>query len=90
MSCFGGFGVVLLMYAFRSAPSSVLAPFSYFGIINAFILGWIFFGEFPIQKLFPGVILIVVAGLIIIWRERKIYVNKESIKGVSKKTTPSY
>ena len=79
MSFFGGFGVVLLMYAFRNAPSSVLAPFSYFGLINAFVLGWIFFGEFPIRKLFPGVILIIVAGLIIIWRERKIYVNKESI-----------
>ena len=36
MSFFGGFGVVLLMYAFRNAPSSVLAPFSYFGLINAF------------------------------------------------------
>ena len=79
MSFFGGFGVVLLMYAFRNAPSSVLAPFSYFGLLNAFLLGWIFFGEFPIKKLFPGVILIIVAGLIIIWRERKIYVNKESI-----------
>ena len=42
MSFFGGFGVVLLMYAFRNAPSSVLAPFSYFGLINAFLLGWIF------------------------------------------------
>lgn len=72
MSFFGGFGVVFLMFAFRNAPSSVLAPFSYFGLINAFLLGWIFFGEFPIQKLFPGIILIVAAGLIIIWRERKI------------------
>ena len=74
MSFFGGFGVVFLMFAFRNAPSSVLAPFSYFGLINAFLLGWIFFGEFPIQKLFPGIILIVTAGLIIIWRERKIHI----------------
>ena len=74
MSFFGGFGVVFLMFAFRNAPSSVLAPFSYFGLINAFLLGWIFFEEFPIQKLFPGIILIVAAGLIIIWRERKIHI----------------
>lgn len=71
MSFCGGFGVVFWMYAFRNAPSSVLAPFSYFGILNAFLLGWIFFGEFPIQKLFPGVILIVFSGLIIVWREQK-------------------
>ena len=70
MSFFGGFGVVFLMYAFRNAPSSVLAPFSYFGIINAFLFGWLFFGEFPIQKLFPGVLFIVGSGLVIIWREK--------------------
>jgi drug/metabolite transporter (DMT)-like permease len=58
------------MYAFRNAPSSALAPFSYFSLINAFLLGWIFFGEFPINKLFPGIILIVASGLVIIWRER--------------------
>ena len=71
MSCCGGFGVVFWMYAFRNAPSSVLAPFSYFGILNAFLLGWIFFGELPLQKLFPGVLLILFSGLIIVWRERK-------------------
>ena len=70
MSFLGGFGVVFLMYAFRNAPSSMLAPFSYFGILNAFILGWIFFGEFPIEKLFPGVLLIIASGLVIVWRER--------------------
>ena len=70
MSFFGGFGVVFLMYAFRNAPSSALAPFSYFSLINAFLLGWIFFGEFPINKLFPGIIFIVASGLVIIWRER--------------------
>ncbi len=70
MSFFGGFGVVFLMYAFRNAPSSVLAPFSYFGVINAFLLGWIFFREFPIQKLVPGVLFIIISGLIIVWREK--------------------
>ena len=77
MSFFGGFGVVFLMYAFRNAPSSVLAPFSYFGIINAFLLGWIFFGEFPIQKLFPGVLFVVISGLIIVWRERYTKAKKQ-------------
>ena len=71
MSFCGGFGVVFWMYAFRNAPSSVLAPFSYFGILNAFFLGWIFFGEFPVERLFPGVLFIVFSGFIIIWRERQ-------------------
>ena len=70
MSVSGGFGVVFLMYAFRNAPASVLAPFSYFGILTAFGFGWVIFGEFPIEKLFPGVILIVLSGITILWREQ--------------------
>ena len=71
MSLCGGFGVVFLMYAFRQAPASVLAPFSYFGILTAFGLGWIIFDELPIDKLVPGVILIVLSGLTILWREER-------------------
>ncbi|MDB2519373.1 DMT family transporter [Planktomarina temperata] len=71
MSLCGGFGVVFLMYAFRQAPASVLAPFSYFGILIAFGLGWIVFDELPLDKLFPGVILIILSGLTILWREER-------------------
>ena len=71
MSLCGGFGVVFLMYAFRQAPASVLAPFSYFGILTAFSLGWIVFDELPLDKLFPGVILIILSGLTILWREER-------------------
>ena len=71
MSLCGGFGVVFLMYAFRQAPASVLAPFSYFGILTAFGLGWIVFDELPLEKLFPGVILIILSGLTILWREER-------------------
>ena len=71
MSLCGGFGVVFLMYAFRQAPASVLAPFSYFGILTAFGLGWIVFDELPLDKLFPGLILIILSGLTILWREER-------------------
>lgn len=71
MSICGGFGVVFLMYAFRNADAAVLAPFSYFGILTAFCFGWFFFGEFPIDTLFPGILLIIISGLTIIWREQR-------------------
>ncbi|MEP0942786.1 MAG: DMT family transporter [Rhizobiaceae bacterium] len=71
MSICGGFGVVFLMYAFRNAPAAVLAPFSYFGILTAFCFGWVFFGEFPIDTLFPGILFIVLSGLTIVWREQR-------------------
>ncbi|XAT60017.1 EamA family transporter [Rhodobacteraceae bacterium Araon29] len=71
MSICGSFGVIFLMYAFRNAPAAVLAPFNYFGIITAFCFGWFIFGEFPIDTLFPGIFLIVLSGLTILWREHR-------------------
>ena len=71
MSICGSFGVIFLMYAFRNAPAAVLAPFNYFGIITAFCFGWFIFGEFPIDTLFPGIFLIVLSGLTILWREQR-------------------
>jgi len=70
MGLCGGTAVLLLVISFRMTDQSNLAPFSYFGIPMAFIFGWIFFGEAPWRDLFPGSILIVTGGLLVIWRER--------------------
>ncbi|KIN63017.1 Permease of the drug/metabolite transporter (DMT) superfamily [Sulfitobacter noctilucicola] len=72
MGAFGGTAVLLLITAYRTADQSDLAPFSYFGIPIAFFLGWLFYGEAPWAELFPGALLIVAGGLIIIWRERQL------------------
>ena len=71
MGCSGGTGVLLLIMAYRMVQPSVIAPFEYSGILFAFALGWIFFDEAPFDRLFPGVLLIVGAGLLIVWRERR-------------------
>lgn len=70
MGTVGGFAVLLLITAYRMAEPSLLSPFEYFGIPFSFILGWIFFAEAPVDALFPGVLFIVGAGLLTIWRER--------------------
>lgn len=69
MATAGGIAVLLLMFAYRIAASAVLAPFGYLGILTALGFGWLFFREAPIDTLFPGAILIVGAGVLIIWRE---------------------
>ena len=71
MSILGGIGVLFLMLAYRMVAPSVLAPFVYFGILSSFLFGWAFFGEFPIETLFPGVLLIVGSGALIVWRETR-------------------
>ncbi len=72
MGLFGGTGVLCLMVAVRLVTPSVLAPFNYFGILSAFTLGWLVFGEAPVDKLFPGVLLIVAGGVLIVLRERRL------------------
>ena len=76
----GGFASILFSYAYRLVSPSTLAPFEYLGIPSSFLLGWVFFSEAPISQLFPGVIGIVLAGLIIIWREKKLSIKDETSK----------
>ena len=70
MGCCGGSAVLLYVVSYRMTDQSNLAPFSYFGIPIAFVLGWAFFGETPWAALFPGGMLIIFGGLLIFWRER--------------------
>lgn len=72
MGCVGGCAVLLLITAYRMWEPSSLSPFEYFGIPFSFILGYLFFDEAPIERLFPGVLLIVGAGLLVVWREKQL------------------
>ena len=71
MGAFGGAAVLCWVIAHRKTEQSNLAPFNYFGIPLAFALGWIFFGEVPIDDIFPGALLIAAGGLMILWREHR-------------------
>lgn len=72
MGLFGGSAVLCMVIAYRMTEPGNLAPFAYFGIPTAFTLGWLFFEEAPFGDLFPGAILIVAGGLMILWRERRL------------------
>ena len=68
----GGVGVLCLIMSYRLVSPSSLSVFEYFGIPISFAIGWLFFNEAPISTLFPGVLLLFGAGLLIIFRERKL------------------
>tara|TARA_B100001057_G_scaffold335053_1_gene335689 strand:+ start:883 stop:1758 length:876 start_codon:yes stop_codon:yes gene_type:complete len=80
---FGGTATVLFIYAYRMVHPSKLAAFEYLGIPSSFVLGWIFFSEAPLDQLFPGIIGIVAAGFIVIWRDRKLSRELESVKKIN-------
>jgi drug/metabolite transporter (DMT)-like permease len=79
MGAIGGSGVLFLIVSFRMTEPSNLAPFNYFGIPFAVVLGWVFFGEIPFDRLFPGVILIIAGGLIIVWREQRLRRQRRAV-----------
>jgi drug/metabolite transporter (DMT)-like permease len=67
---FAGIGQLALFEGMRQAPVSVLAPFEYTSLVWAFGLGYLIWGDVPKINTFIGAILILSAGLIIIFSER--------------------
>ncbi len=71
MGMVGGCAVFCLVAAYRLTRPGNLSPFEYFGIPFSFVIGWLWFDEAPFGRLFPGALLIVAGGLLIVWRERR-------------------
>ncbi len=68
----GGLGQILLTSSYRHADASVVAPFDYASILFAIVIGWWVFDEVPTGAVLGGAALVVAAGVLIIWRERKL------------------
>jgi drug/metabolite transporter (DMT)-like permease len=60
---------VMVAQALRLAPAAVVSPFNYTLIVWAGIFGWLFFGEWPSPMMILGAVVIVAAGLYLLWRE---------------------
>jgi drug/metabolite transporter (DMT)-like permease len=68
----GGLGQILLTSSYREADASLVAPFDYASMIFALGIGYFVFAEVPTWPMLGGAALIVIAGIIIILRERKL------------------
>lgn len=68
----GGVGQILLTSAYRYADASLIAPFEYASMLLALLIGWFFFGEAPTVVMLIGAALVITAGILIIWRERQL------------------
>ena len=68
----GGIGQILVTSSYRFAPASVLAPFDYSTMIFAVIAGYLLFAEVPTSATIWGSAVVMVAGALIIWRERQL------------------
>ena len=67
----GGLGHLFLIRAFRCAPASVVAPFSYSSLLWATLFGFVIWGDWPDLWTWAGAALIIGSGLYIFSRERR-------------------
>ncbi|MEM9318859.1 MAG: DMT family transporter [Pseudomonadota bacterium] len=68
----GGFGQILLTSSYRHADASLIAPFDYTSMLLAIAVGYLIFNEVPSLQMLIGASIIIAAGVAIIWRERKL------------------
>ena len=72
----GGVGQILLTSSYREADASLVAPFDYASMIFALAIGYFIFAEVPTWTMLGGAALIVTAGILIIWREHKLGIER--------------
>ena len=68
----GGVGQILLTTSYRNTDASLIAPFEYTSMLLAIIVGYTVFGEEPGATTLAGGAMIVISGILIIWRERQL------------------
>lgn len=67
---FGGLAQIFITSAYRFADASVIAPFDYASMLFAIVIGYVIFDEVPTGPMLLGAALVILAGIIIILRER--------------------
>jgi drug/metabolite transporter (DMT)-like permease len=72
MGIAGGMGQIAITESYRHAPASVVAPFAYTAMLWSLAIGFLAFSEVPQGIVLAGAAIVVAAGLVVIWRERKL------------------
>ncbi|MDA3858626.1 MAG: DMT family transporter [Roseovarius sp.] len=72
----GGLGQIFLTSSYRFADASVVAPFDYASILFALSIGYFVFDEVPTGAMLSGAALVILAGCLIILRERQLGIRR--------------
>ncbi len=79
----GGVAQIMITSSFRFGPVSMLAPFDYASMIFATLIGWLVFSEIPTPAILIGAGLVMTGGVLIIWRERQLGLDRSKSKASS-------
>ncbi len=79
----GGIAQILVTASYRFGGASMLAPFDYASLIFAAIIGYFVFAEVPTVNMVAGAALVVLGGILIIWRERQLGMDRRKARAVT-------
>ena len=79
----GGVGQVLMTESYRHAEASTVAPFEYTSLILGIVVGYLAFGDVPTPYTIVGGLIVVGAGLFIIWRESQLGLERGKARKVA-------
>lgn len=78
----GGVGQLLMTEAYRHAQLSTVAPFEYTSMILAIAVGYFVFADMPTIHMLVGGLIVVGAGIFIIWREQRLGLERSAARQV--------
>lgn len=76
----GGIAQLLMTEGYRHASVSTVAPFEYTSLILGIAVGYLAFGDVPTIHMIVGGLIVVGAGLFIIWRERQLGIERAAAR----------
>ena len=87
---FGGLGQGFLTQSYRFGDASLIAPFDYTSMLWALIVSVLVFATWPTPIVLIGAGIVIAAGLFVIWRERRLGIERaRSKRAQTPTTTPS-
>ena len=76
----GGIAQLFMTEAYRHAEASTVAPFEYSSLLLGIVVGYLVFGDLPTIHTLVGGVIVVGAGIFIIWRERRLGIERQAAK----------
>lgn len=79
----GGVAQILLTESYRHADMSAIAPFEYTSMLLGLAIGYLMFGDVPTREMVLGAIIVIGAGIFIIYREHRLGLARARAKKAS-------
>jgi len=76
----GGIAQILLTESYRYADVSTIAPFEYTSILLGIVISYLLFDDIPTATTLVGTLIVVSAGIFIIYREQRLGMRRRGDK----------